>query len=71
MPDKLYDYADYIKLRLVINLHCSSRRIIILVGKMGCYPAPDKLSMCFWPYSRSCEDGYDLAHTKGCTKTAG
>ena len=39
--------------------------------KMGCYPAPDKLSMCFWPHSRSCEDGYDLAHTKGCTKTAG
>ena len=32
MPDKLYDYADYIKLRLVINLRCSSRRIIILVG---------------------------------------
>ena len=32
MPVKLYDYADYIKLRLVINLRCSSRRIIILVG---------------------------------------
>ena len=39
--------------------------------KWGVTPAPDKLSMCFWPYSRSCEDGYDLAHTKGCTKTAG
>ncbi len=23
MPDKLYDYADHIKLRLVINLYCS------------------------------------------------
>ena len=29
MPDKLYDYADFIKLRLVINLYCSSRRTII------------------------------------------
>ena len=29
MPDKLYDYADYIKLRLVINLYCSSQRTII------------------------------------------
>ena len=28
MPDKLYDYADYIKLRLVINLYCSRQRTI-------------------------------------------
>ena len=29
MPDKLYDYADYIKLRLVINLYCSRQRTIM------------------------------------------
>ena len=29
MPDKPYDYADYIKLRLVINLYCSRRRTIM------------------------------------------
>ena len=27
--DKLYDYADYIKLRLVINLYCSRQRTIM------------------------------------------
>lgn len=29
MSDKLYDYADYIKLRLVINLYCSRQRTIM------------------------------------------
>jgi hypothetical protein len=29
MPDKLYDYADYIKLRLMINLYCSRQRTIM------------------------------------------
>ena len=29
MPEKLYDYADFIKLRLVINLYCSRQRIIM------------------------------------------
>ena len=29
MPDKLYDYADYIKLRLVIKLYCSRQRTIM------------------------------------------
>ena len=29
MPDKLYDYADHIKLRLAINLYCSRQRTIM------------------------------------------
>jgi len=29
MPGKLYDYADFIKLRLVINLYCSRQRTIM------------------------------------------
>ena len=29
MPDKLCDYADYRKLRLVINLYCSRQRTIM------------------------------------------
>lgn len=29
MPEKLYDYADFIKLRLVINLYCSRQRTIM------------------------------------------
>ena len=29
MPDKLYDYADYIKLRLVISLYCLRQRTIM------------------------------------------
>ena len=29
MPEKLYDYADFIKLRLGINLYCSRQRIIM------------------------------------------
>ena len=29
MLDKLYDYADYIKLRLVIKLYCSRQRTIM------------------------------------------
>ena len=29
MPGKLYDYADFIKLRLVINLCCSRQRTIM------------------------------------------
>ena len=33
MPDKLYDYADYIKLRLVINLYCSRQRTIMVTSK--------------------------------------
>ena len=30
MPGKLYDCADFIKLRLVISLYCSRQRTIIL-----------------------------------------
>lgn len=30
MPDNQYDYADFIELRLVINLYCSRQRTIIL-----------------------------------------
>ena len=29
MPGQLYDYADVIKLRLVINLYCSRQRTIM------------------------------------------
>ena len=29
MPEKLYDYADFIKLRLVISLYCSRQRTIM------------------------------------------
>ena len=29
MPDERYDYADFIKLRLVINLYCSRQRTIM------------------------------------------
>ena len=45
MSDKLYDYADYIKLRLVINLYCSRQRLslihisgkgeLMLTGQLG------------------------------------
>ena len=29
MPEKLYDYANFIKLRLVISLYCSRQRTIM------------------------------------------
>ena len=29
MPEKLYDCADFIKLRLVISLYCSRQRTIM------------------------------------------
>ena len=29
MPDNQYDYADFIELRLVINLYCSRQRTIM------------------------------------------
>ena len=29
MPNKQYDYADFIELRLVINLYCSRQRTIM------------------------------------------
>ena len=29
MPDERYDYADFIKRRLVINLYCSRQRTIM------------------------------------------
>ena len=85
MPDKLYDYTDFIKLRLVINLYCSRQRAMMYSAevqnglydtkrgrrKMGCHFSEDKLSMCCWLYSWSYQNGYDLANTKRRPKASG
>ena len=82
MPDKLYDYADYIKLRLVINLYCSRQRTIMYSvkvhnglydtkrgrRKMGRDPTMDKLLLHCGSHPRCCKNGDDMADSENCGK---
>ena len=85
MPDKLYDYTDFIKLRLVINLYCSRQRTMMYSAevqnglydtkrgrrKMGCHSSEDKLSMCCWPYSWSYQKDLVFIFHKNQKKASG
>lgn len=39
--------------------------------KWGITPPTSKLLLCRWPYSRRCEDGYNLANPERCGKACG